>query len=148
MKSSKGISAATMWRKRKGKETTVVVVREPGENGAAAAEPLSPEQAEALSQLAKQEEQDAAEELAEILPFRKPKHAGEGLSSGVKLIAGGAVAGLGALVAAPVQGAREDGVKGFAAGMAKGIAGAVMSKIGTSVVMMAALPDISLITLE
>ncbi|KAJ3119264.1 hypothetical protein HK100_000394 [Physocladia obscura] len=49
----------------------------------------------------------------EILSTRNPKDAAAGLSSGVKNITKGVLGGLASLVVLPVQGAREDGVKGF-----------------------------------
>ena len=80
------------------------------------------------SDLATREAQAAmeAEELSELLPINKPKHVVDGAASGLKLIAGGTVAGLAGLVAMPVLGAKEGGVKGFAGGVAKGVVGAVV----------------------
>merc|ERR1740124_1646627 len=58
--------------------------------------------------------------------MERPKHAMGGVASGLKCIAGGALAGVVGLVAMPVMGAMENGVKGFAAGLGKGVAGVVV----------------------
>lgn len=55
----------------------------------------------------------------------RPRDALDGVGSGLKVAGAGIVAGAGALVVAPVVGAREEGVAGFFTGIAKGIAGAV-----------------------
>ena len=54
--------------------------------------------------------------------MERPKHAMGGVASGLKCVAGGALAGVVGLVAMPVIGAKENGVKGFAAGVGKGVA--------------------------
>ena len=46
-----------------------------------------------------------AEDLAEFLPIRKPKHVIDGTASGVKLMVGGVVGGAVSLVALPAIGA-------------------------------------------
>ena len=58
--------------------------------------------------------------------MERPKHAMGGVASGLKCVAGGALAGVVGLVAMPVIGAKENGVKGFAAGVGKGVAGLVV----------------------
>ncbi|KAJ3351273.1 3-dehydroquinate dehydratase (3-dehydroquinase), partial [Entophlyctis luteolus] len=63
--------------------------------------------------------------LFEVLSTRKPKDAAAGFSSGVKNITKGVLGGIASLVVLPVQGAREDGLKGFAVGVGLGAASAV-----------------------
>ena len=58
--------------------------------------------------------------------MERPKHAMGGVTSGLKCVAGGALAGVVGLVAMPVMGAKENGLKGFAAGLGKGVAGVVV----------------------
>mmetsp|Transcript_16846 Transcript_16846/g.36737 ORF Transcript_16846/g.36737 Transcript_16846/m.36737 type:complete len:702 (+) Transcript_16846:726-2831(+) len=60
-----------------------------------------------------------------LFSTRKPKDGWAGLSSGLKSVAKGAVAGAANLVAQPVVGAQQAGVKGFFAGLATGVASAV-----------------------
>ncbi len=66
-----------------------------------------------------------SEDIAEMLPIRKPKHVGEGVGSAVKLVTGGVAAGAAGLVMLPVKGAKEKGLRGFAGGLAQGVVGAV-----------------------
>ena len=54
-----------------------------------------------------------------------PRHAGDGLYRCVRSVLVGAVGGVAMTLAAPVMGARESGVKGFAAGCAQGVVGLV-----------------------
>ena len=108
-------------------DTTAVVLHVPLPSGA----PGSSREGGSTDVAAAAAEEEAraameAEDLSEILPLRKPKHAIDGALSGVKLMAGGVVTGAAGLVAMPIVGARESGVKGFASGVAKGIAGAVV----------------------
>merc|ERR1719424_968640 len=58
--------------------------------------------------------------------MERPKHAMGGVTSGLKCVAGSALAGVVGLVAMPVMGAKENGLKGFAAGLGKGVAGVVV----------------------
>ena len=82
-----------------------------------------------------------ADELAEILPLRKPKHLVDGTASGLKLIVGGAIGGAVGLVAMPAlqmrEGAKAGGAKGaakgFAAGLAQGAVGAVAMPLAGAV---------------
>ena len=82
-----------------------------------------------------------AEDIGEILPIRKPKHIAEGTASGLKLAAGGFVAGAVALVAMPVMGAREGAKNGngtyksAAKGAAKGAAIGMAKGVGSGVVL-------------
>lgn len=56
----------------------------------------------------------------DIFSLRRPRDARAGLSSGLKSIAKGVVGGVAGLVAAPVIGATQQGVTGFAKGVATG----------------------------
>lgn len=60
--------------------------------------------------------QDDLPDLGDMFSVRRPKHALAGLSSGLKNVGKGLVGGVAAMVAMPVQGAREDGIKGFSKG--------------------------------
>jgi DnaJ-domain-containing protein 1 len=63
--------------------------------------------------------------LGEIFSTRRPKDAAAGLSSGLKNISKGVVGGIAALVALPIQGAKEGGPAGFAKGLGLGLVSAV-----------------------
>ena len=54
-----------------------------------------------------------------------PRHAGDGLYRCIRSVLVGAVGGVAMTLAAPVMGARESGIKGFAAGCAQGVVGLV-----------------------
>ena len=54
-----------------------------------------------------------------------PRHAGDGLYRCIRSVLVGAVGGVAATLAAPVMGARESGIKGFAGGCAQGVVGLV-----------------------
>lgn len=60
------------------------------------------------------------EEMAGFFSLRKPKNAKAGLASGSKNFVKGVVAGAVNLVAAPVIGAQQEGLKGFAMGVGAG----------------------------
>lgn len=60
------------------------------------------------------------EEMASFFSLRKPKNAKAGLASGSKNFVKGVVAGAVNLVAAPVIGAQQEGLKGFAMGVGAG----------------------------
>jgi curved DNA-binding protein CbpA len=62
----------------------------------------------------------------EAVRATRPRDAAEGLSSGAAAAAGGIAAGLVGLFAAPIVGAKQDGVKGFCKGVAAGVAGVVV----------------------
>ena len=64
-------------------------------------------------------------EGAALFSTRRPKDVSAGVASGAKTIMKGVVAGAIGLVAAPVMGAREEGVKGFVKGVGMGVAGAI-----------------------
>ena len=64
-------------------------------------------------------------EFSDIFSTRRPKDLAAGVSSGLKSITKGIAGGLGGLVAAPVIGARQDGARGFFAGLGAGLASAV-----------------------
>ena len=68
---------------------------------------------------------DPFKDMPAFFSTRKPRNLGAGLSSGAKSVAKGVAFGAAALVAAPVIGAKENGVKGFAAGLGAGIVSAV-----------------------
>ncbi|KAJ3027508.1 UNVERIFIED_CONTAM: hypothetical protein HDU68_003696 [Siphonaria sp. JEL0065] len=61
----------------------------------------------------------------EVLSTRKPKDAAAGFSSGLKNIGKGVLGGVASLVVMPIAGAKQDGVRGFAAGLGMGVASAV-----------------------
>lgn len=103
-----------------------------GELGAAAANgpALEDEEArqedDASSNLTLQQHEDASTEVfSRIMNTTRPRDALDGVGSGLKAAGAGLVAGAGALVVAPVMGAKEDGVSGFFTGVAKGVAAAV-----------------------
>jgi len=60
-----------------------------------------------------------------LFSTRRPKDAGAGLSSGLKSVAKGTLAGAASLVAQPIAGAQNDGIRGFFSGLATGVASAV-----------------------
>mmetsp|Transcript_3942 Transcript_3942/g.7924 ORF Transcript_3942/g.7924 Transcript_3942/m.7924 type:complete len:673 (+) Transcript_3942:115-2133(+) len=60
-----------------------------------------------------------------LFSTRKPKDGWAGLSSGLKSVVKGTVAGAANLVAQPIAGAHHDGIKGFLTGLATGVATAV-----------------------
>jgi len=71
-------------------------------------------------------ERDEANELFnQLFSTRRPKDAAAGLSSGLKSVAKGTLAGCVSLVAQPFACAQQDGVKGFFHGLATGVASAV-----------------------
>lgn len=55
-----------------------------------------------------------------------PRHGLDGVKQGMTAAVAGVGAGLASLVALPVQGARENGVRGAASGLAKGVGAAVV----------------------
>lgn len=73
--------------------------------------------------------EEEVEELNDVFntlfSTRRPKDAGAGLSSGLKSVAKGTLAGAASLVAQPIAGAQQDGVRGFFSGLATGVASAV-----------------------
>lgn len=69
-----------------------------------------------------QAERDVFESL---FSTRKPKDGWAGLSSGLKSVFKGTAAGAVSLIAAPIAGAQQDGVKGFVTGLATGVASAI-----------------------
>eukprot|EP00667_Euglena_gracilis_P005438 EG_transcript_5475 len=73
-------------------------------------------------------------DMNDMFSTRRPKDFGAGVSSGLKSITKGVVAGVGSLVAAPVLGASQEGFKGFAKGLGAGVLGcAVFTAWGTAV---------------
>jgi predicted lipid-binding transport protein (Tim44 family) len=58
-----------------------------------------------------------------LFSTRRPVNAISGLSSGLKSMTKGVVAGTATLIAAPVVGAKTDGVKGFLGGLVTGVIG-------------------------
>ena len=86
------------------------------------ADELTEEQQQAHHQL---EEEQMQEMMGSVFSTKRPKDAMAGLASGLKTIGKGACVGAAILVAAPIQGAREEGFKGFCKGLAAGIVGAV-----------------------
>ncbi|KAL7566149.1 hypothetical protein ACA910_003916 [Epithemia clementina (nom. ined.)] len=82
---------------------------------------------EELAEKAKIEEdlEKEREVFDSLFSTRKPKDGWAGLSSGLKSIGKGVVAGAANLVAQPIIGAQESGFKGFFTGLATGVASAV-----------------------
>lgn len=68
-----------------------------------------------------QHDDENLEEMAGFFSLRKPKNAKAGLASGSKNFVKGVVAGAVNLVAAPVIGAQQEGLKGFAMGVGAGM---------------------------
>jgi len=60
-----------------------------------------------------------------LFSTRRPKDATAGISSGLKSVVKGTFAGAASLVAQPIAGANQDGVRGFFSGLATGVASAV-----------------------
>lgn len=69
---------------------------------------------------------DVSAEFQNIFSLKKPKDLRAGASSAAKSVAKGVLAGTIGLVAAPLVGAHQEGLKGFAKGAAAGLAGAVI----------------------
>jgi len=63
--------------------------------------------------------------FSQLFSTRRPKDGWAGLSSGIKSVAKGTVAGVASLVAQPMVGAKQGGVGGFFAGLAAGVASCV-----------------------
>ena len=130
------------WARRKSKASAAssnqIVLHDtsapPPPTGAGGADALSEQQKNALKEAEAERMKQESEDLAELLPLRKPKHVLDGTASGLKLVVGGVAAGAVGLVAMPAigayQGAKEGGAKGsakgFAGGLAKGVAGAIV----------------------
>ena len=79
------------------------------------------------------EEELDPDEVAEMLPIRKPKHVGEGVASALKLVTGSVVAGAAGLVILPAKGAMEGGARGFASGARGFASGLGMGALGAVV---------------
>lgn len=60
-----------------------------------------------------------------LFSTRRPKDGWAGLSSGLKSVAKGTAAGIASLIAQPIVGAQQDGVRGFVTGLGTGVASAV-----------------------
>jgi curved DNA-binding protein CbpA len=77
---------------------------------------------------------DRAPRVDDVFSTRRPKDFGAGLSSGLQSAAKSVALGAGALLTAPVVGAREDGARGFVKGLGLGVASAiVLPVVGASV---------------
>ncbi|GBG28648.1 DnaJ family protein [Hondaea fermentalgiana] len=70
------------------------------------------------------------EDDMEIFSTRRPKDVTAGLSSGLKNVGKGVLAGVAAAVSMPVLGARESGASGFAKGLAMGVVAGVSLPVG------------------
>ena len=68
---------------------------------------------------------EASEIFSTLFSTRKPKDGWAGISSGLKSVGKGTLAGAASLIAQPIAGAQEGGVKGFFGGLATGVASAV-----------------------
>jgi hypothetical protein len=87
------------------------------------------------------EEDDDAPKFGDIFGYsEKPRHAGQGAWRMLKSVGTGVAAGAATLVAAPIAGARENGVKGFAAGLGLGVVGAVVLPVSSHVPFFKCLP--------
>jgi len=69
---------------------------------------------------------EAREVFNNLFSTRRPKDGFAGISSATKSIGKGVVAGAVSLVAQPIAGARQDGVKGFLSGLTTGVASALV----------------------
>eukprot|EP00804_Cyclotella_cryptica_P020564 CCRYP_003407-RA/>CCRYP_003407-RA protein AED:0.20 eAED:0.20 QI:141/1/1/1/0.5/0.33/3/2533/626 len=69
--------------------------------------------------------QEASDIFNSLFSTRRPKDGWAGISSGLKSVGKGTVAGVASLIAQPIAGAHENGVKGFFGGLATGVASAV-----------------------
>eukprot|EP00586_Coscinodiscus_wailesii_P018473 CAMPEP_0172498636 /NCGR_PEP_ID=MMETSP1066-20121228/114879_1 /TAXON_ID=671091 /ORGANISM="Coscinodiscus wailesii, Strain CCMP2513" /LENGTH=630 /DNA_ID=CAMNT_0013271983 /DNA_START=230 /DNA_END=2122 /DNA_ORIENTATION=+ len=69
--------------------------------------------------------EEASELFNQLFSTRRPKDAVAGVSSGLKSVAKGTLAGAVSLIAQPIAGAQQDGVRGFFSGLATGVASAV-----------------------
>jgi hypothetical protein len=86
----------------------------------------------------KQEQQEALEQLNAMLAQTRPKNFGQGLSSGVSNIVGGALGAVGVVIVAPVLGGALGlrgggllgGIAGVAGGAVVGAVGAVAMAVG------------------
>jgi hypothetical protein len=74
-----------------------------------------------------------------LFSTRRPVNALSGLSSGLKSITKGIVAGTATIVAAPIVGAKTDGVKGFFGGLIGGVIGGtalITSGVGVGILFL------------
>ncbi|KDO19323.1 hypothetical protein SPRG_15525 [Saprolegnia parasitica CBS 223.65] len=71
--------------------------------------------------------------VGDIFSTRNPRDAAAGLSSGLKNMGKGLIGGVGAFVGMPIVGAKEQGVMGFAKGLAMGTVSAVVMVGGGAV---------------
>jgi hypothetical protein len=60
-----------------------------------------------------------------LFSTRRPKDGWAGLSSGLKSVVKGTAAGIASLIAQPIVGAQQDGIRGFCVGVGTGVASAV-----------------------
>ena len=73
-------------------------------------------------------------DMPTLFSTRRPRNVQAGAASAAKSVLKGAAMGVTGLVAAPIIGARENGVKGFFGGLAAGVAGAVALPVAGVVV--------------
>ena len=84
-----------------------------------------------------------------LFSTRRPVNAISGVSSGLKSMSKGIIAGVATVLAAPVVGAKSEGVKGFFGGLLAGILGGcalITSGVGVGTILMQALtrcPEVS-----
>lgn len=83
------------------------------------------EATEVTEEQALKEYQEASELFNTLFSTRRPKDAMAGVSSAVKSVSKGVIAGAVSLVAQPLAGAHSDGAKGFFTGLATGVASAI-----------------------
>ena len=101
------------WARRKSKDSAAssnqIVLHDtsapPPPTGAGGADALSEQQKNALKEAEAERMKQESEDLAELLPLRKPKHVLDGTASGLKLVVGGVAAGAVGVVAMPAIGA-------------------------------------------
>uniref|UniRef100_A0A7S2R088 J domain-containing protein n=1 Tax=Eucampia antarctica TaxID=49252 RepID=A0A7S2R088_9STRA len=72
-----------------------------------------------------EEMKEASDVFNSLFSTKRPKDGMAGLSSGLKSVAKGTLAGAVSLVAQPVAGAQQDGARGFFSGLATGLASAI-----------------------
>ncbi|CAE7351245.1 ATJ10 [Symbiodinium natans] len=90
-------------------------------------------QSTAMVPVAPKEEEEGATSVDKFLSSTRPRDVFDGVGSGLKVAGAAVVAGTGALIAAPVLGAREEGVSGFFKGLATGAFGAIAVTLGGAV---------------
>jgi len=106
----------------------ITVNSEPAEeekkDAGVAATPALPDDSTAITKMDTELEEER-QVFTQLFSTRKPKDGWAGLSSGLKSVGKGTIAGMASLVAQPVVGAQQHGFGGFLTGLATGVATAV-----------------------